>query len=157
MTDDLLLPGELPVWVIGQLELHDSSQHWWTAGRQASHPHQRCAGLPWRVGLHWVLKKEIKMSGFKRFAFRCGWIIHCVIAGYETYLSAKRELGKLLHWECIKWLPSGVDLHSAQHHDDNGHDQSQESTGIDNYVAIFGLHCFHSICCFLLCKYKKAS
>lgn len=43
---DLLIPGELPVWVVGQFELQDASQHGGAAGRETSHPHQRRTGLP---------------------------------------------------------------------------------------------------------------
>lgn len=38
-ADNLLLPGELPGWVIGQFKLQDASQHGGAAGREASHPH----------------------------------------------------------------------------------------------------------------------
>lgn len=69
------------------------------------------------------------------------------------YLSTKRKLGELLDRESIKRLPSGVDLHSTQHHDDDSHDQSQETTGIDDDISVLGLHGVHSICCFLF--YEK--
>lgn len=45
-----------------------------------------------------------------------------------------------------------MDLHPAQHHDDNGHDQSQEATGVDDDVGVSGLHSVHRVCCFLLCR-----
>lgn len=71
-------------------------------------------------------------------------MMHCAL-----YLSAKRKLGEFLDREGIKRLPSGVDLHSTQHHDDDGHDQSQETTGVDDDVGVLGLHGVYSICCFL--------
>lgn len=71
---------------------------------------------------------------------------------HALYLSAKWELREFLDRESIKRLPSGVDLHSAQHYDDNGHDQSQKTTGVDDDVSVFGLHGVQSICCFLLCR-----
>lgn len=70
------------------------------------------------------------------------------------YLSAKRKLGELLDREGVERLPSGVHLHSTQHHDDGGHDQSQETTGVDDDVGVLGLHGVHSVCCFLLYKSK---
>ena len=75
----------------------------------------------------------------------------------SLYLSAKRELGKLLDRKGIKRFPSGVDLHSTQHHDDDGHDESQEATGIDDDVGVLGLHGVHSICCFLLYRQEIGS
>lgn len=71
------------------------------------------------------------------------------------YLSAKRKLGELLDREGIKWLPPGVHLHPTQHHDDRGHDQGQETTGVDDDVGVLGLHGVHSICGFLLYKRRK--
>lgn len=71
------------------------------------------------------------------------------------YLSAKRKLGELLDRKGIKWLPSWVDLHSTQHHDDDGHDQSQETTGIDDDVGVLGLHSVHCICCFLFYRKRR--
>lgn len=71
------------------------------------------------------------------------------------YLSAKRKLGELLDRESVKWLPSGVDLHSTQHHDDDGHDQSQETTGIDDDVGVLGFHGVHSVCCFFLYRERQ--
>lgn len=67
----------------------------------------------------------------------------------SLYLSAKREFGELLNGKSIERLPSGVHLHSAQYYNDRGHDQCQETTGIDDDVGVFGLHSVHVICCFL--------
>lgn len=69
------------------------------------------------------------------------------------YLSAKWKLGELLDREGIKRFPSGVDLHPTQDHDDDGHDQSQETTGVDDDVGVLGLHGVHGVCCFLF--YRK--
>lgn len=65
------------------------------------------------------------------------------------YLSAKRKLGELLYWQRIERLPSGLDLHSTQHHDDDGHDQCQETTGVDDDVSVLCLHGLNGVHGFL--------
>lgn len=67
-----------------------------------------------------------------------------------SHLSTKRKLGELLNWKGIKWFPTGVHLHSAQHHNDSGHDQSDKAAGVNDDVRVLGLQCIHVICSFFL-------
>lgn len=71
------------------------------------------------------------------------------------YLSAQRELGELLDRKCVERLPSWVNLHPAQHHNDDGHDQSHEATGVDDDVGVLGLHGLHGLSCFFFCRNKN--
>lgn len=71
------------------------------------------------------------------------------------YLSAQRELGELLDRKCVERLPAWVNLHPAQHHNDGGHDQSHEATGVDDDVGVLGLQGLHGLGCFFFCRNKK--
>lgn len=125
MSDALDFPDEL-----------DSTEYWRKAYRKGEFSFKKT-----EASHCWLLAKAAVRDRFP--------MMHSAL-----YLSAKRKLGELLDRESVERLPSGVHLHSTQHHDDGGHDQSQETTGIDDDVGVLGLHGVHSVCCFLLYKRK---
>lgn len=95
-------------------------------------------------------EQEVKVSSDNTGVLTPYWLV----ANCSSYLSAKGKLGQLLHGKGVKWFSSGLHLHPAQHHDDGGHNQSQETTDIDDDVGVFGFHGVHRVCCFLFCRNK---